>query len=263
MFFYFINKLVIPSRILCFWEKLVSRNILTFIVISLVSALLFISNGVHIGEDIGGQVKSSLQWVMGKVDAPNILSEPKRSDLSINHENWSLRPPGAAILPLIGMLMGFSLGQSIKLGLFLCSVIGGTGWLIIFKKFNIDKSIIFIAAILLGLKTGNTICNYSTANIILFGLVPWFVLCALKISERFHDFKLSFKEHIIIAIFLFLLGFFAWIKLSGIIASGTIGACLFFYLIKNCTSFIRTKFIIIFGLIGISFWSPLIILEKN
>ena len=82
----------------------------------------------------------------GTVDAPNILSEPKRSDLSINQEHWSLRPPGAAILPVFGMLMGLSLGQSIKLGLFLCSVIGGVGWLIVFKRFNIDNRIIFIVS---------------------------------------------------------------------------------------------------------------------
>ena len=55
-----------------------------------------------------------------------------------------------AILPIFGMLMGLSLGHSIKLGLFVCSVIGGAGWLIVFKRFNIDNRIIFMVSIFLG-----------------------------------------------------------------------------------------------------------------
>jgi hypothetical protein len=263
LFFYFIKKLVIPNRVLCFCESLVSRNILAFIVISFVSALPFLNNGVHVGEDIGEQVKSSVQWMDGTVDAPNILSEPKRSDLSINQDNWSLRPPGAAILPLIGMLFGLSLGQSIKLGLFLCAVIGGVGWLIVFKRFNIDNRIIFIVTIFLGLKTGTTICHYSTANIILFALVPWFLLVALLISERLSESKFSLKGCIILILFLFFLGLFAWIKLSGIIVSGTIGACLFFFFLNKYNSTKRIKFIAIFGLLGIFFWIPLMILEET
>ena len=95
--------------------------------------------GVHIGEDIGGQVKSSLQWINGQVAAPNILMEPYRNDLSIDQKNWMLRPPGSTLLPIVGMLLGLSLGQSIKLGLFLCSIIGGLGWLSIFRRFNVAK----------------------------------------------------------------------------------------------------------------------------
>ena len=263
MFFYLVKKVVFPTPFLCFWERLVSRNILALIVISFVSALPFVNNGVHVGEDIGGQVKSSAQWMDGTVDAPNILSEPKSSDLSINQENWSLRPPGAAILPIFGMLMGLSLGHSIKIGLFLCSVIGGAGWLIVFKRFNIDNRIIFIVAILLGFKAGSTICNYATANIILFALVPWFLLGALLISERLSESKFSLKSCVILSLFLFFLGLFAWIKLSGIIASGTIGACLFFFLLNKYNSTKRIKFITIFGLLGIFFGIPLVLLEET
>lgn len=263
MFFYFVKRVVIPKHVLHFCESLVSRNILAFTVISFVSALPFFNEGVQVGEDIGGQVKSSMQWIKGEVSFPNILSEPSREDLSLNQKNWNLRPPGAAILPIFGMLMGLSLGQSVKLGLFLCSVIGGAGWLIVFKRFNIDNRIIFIVAILLGFKAGTTICNYATANIILFALVPWFLLGAIIISERFSDSKFSFKGYLFISLFLFFLGLFAWIKLSGIIVSGTIGACLFFFFMKKYNSTKRIKFIVIFGLLGIFFWSPLVLLEKT
>jgi hypothetical protein len=263
LFFYFVKKVVIPNRVFWFCESLVSRNISAFLIISFVSALPFLNNGAHVGEDISAQVKSSVQWMDGTVVAPNILSEPKRSDLSINQDNWSLRPPGAAILPLIGMLMGLSLGQSIKLGLFLCSVFGGAGWLIVFKRFNIDNRIIFIVAILLGFKAGTTICNYATANIILFALVPWFLLGAIIISERFSESKFSFKGYLFISLFLFFLGLFAWIKLSGIIVSGTIGACLCFFLLNKYNLTKRIKFIAIFSLLGIFFWIPLVLLEET
>ena len=203
-----------------------------------------------------------MQWINGEVNAPNILSEPRREDLSTNQEKWSLRPPGAAILPTFGMLLGLSLGQSIKLGLLFCSVTGGAGWLIVFKKFNVDKHFIFIAAISLGLKTGTSVSEYATANIILFAFVPWFLLLNFLISERFRKYHNPFSGYLIIAVFLFFLGCFAWIKLSGIIVSGTIGACLFFTLVTNYTSSKKIKFILTFGILGFFFWSPLLLLEK-
>ena len=215
-----------------------------------------------VGEDIGGQVKSSMQWANGEVNAPNILSEPKRSDLSINQKNWSLRPPGAAILPATGLLIGLSLGQSIQLGLLSCSVIGGYGWLLLFKKFCINKHIIFIVAIFLGLKTGTSIYSYASANIILYALVPWFLLLTFIISGRLREWKPSFREYLIIGLFLFVLGCFAWIKLSGLIVSGTIGACLFFMLSNRCAKSERMKFFLAFGILGLLFWSPFLVLEK-
>ena len=215
-----------------------------------------------VGEDIGGQVKSSMQWANGEVNAPNILSEPQRSDLSINQKNWSLRPPGAAVLPVAGLLIGLSLGQSIQLGLLSCSVIGGYGWLLLFKKFCINKHITFIVAIFLGLKTGASIYSYDSANIILYALVPWFLLLTFIISGRLRELKHSFREYLIIGIFLFMLGSFAWIKLSGLIVSGTIGACLFFMLSYRCATSERVKFLLAFGILGIFFWSPFLVLEK-
>ena len=172
-----------------------------------------------------------------------------------------LRPPGAAVLPVAGLLIGLSLGQSIQLGLLSCSVIGGYGWLLLFKKFCINKHITFIVAIFLGLKTGASIYSYDSANIILYALVPWFLLLTFIISGRLREWKHSFREYLIIGIFLFMLGCFAWIKLSGLIVSGTIGACLFYAFISVCH--IR-KGEIPFGIwhFGHFFWSPFLVLEK-
>ena len=62
------------------------------------------------GEDIGSQVKSSLQWANGNVPAPNFVKQPNPNDLSSDREVWVLRPPGVSLLPIPGMIMGFSLG---------------------------------------------------------------------------------------------------------------------------------------------------------
>ena len=104
-----------------------------FITASLYSIFL-VREGVAVGEDIGGQVKSSLQWVEGLVTYPNFLLSPAPNDLSQNVINWSLRPPGAALLPVPGMLIGLSLGDSIQFALFICSIAGGIGWLYLFKN---------------------------------------------------------------------------------------------------------------------------------
>ena len=58
-----------------------------------------------------GKLSHPYSGQMERSMPPNILSEPQRSDLSINQKNWSLRPPGAAVLPVAGLLIGLSLGQ--------------------------------------------------------------------------------------------------------------------------------------------------------
>ena len=189
-----INHIVIPVKLLSFWDAISSRNRLVYFVISIVSLIPFIGDGVHIGEDIGGQVKSSLQWINGEVNIPNNIMQPLRKDLAIDHTNWSLRPPGVAVLPAIGMLYGLSLGQSIKIGLFLCSFTGGLGWMLLFERFNISKHIIFVLTIMLGLKCGTSINQFGTANIILFAFAPWFMILSLNISDRFGNSKLSITK---------------------------------------------------------------------
>jgi len=257
-----LNQIVIPVKLLFFWDLITSRNRIAYLVISIVSLIPFIGVGVHIGEDIGGQVKSSLQWINGEVSTPNITLEPKREDLAIDEANWSLRPPGASILPVIGMLFDLSLGQSIKIGLFLCSITGGIGWLLLFERINISKQLIFMLAIMLGLKFTSSVDHFATANIILFALTPWFIILSLRISDKFGNSKLSLTGYLGIALFLFALGSFAWVKLSGLIVAGTIGASIFFMLLKKQDSSKRNKFILLFVFCGLSFWIPFFLLEK-
>lgn len=261
--FYAIRSLQIPARILSFWRVLASKNLVVFFVISFLTGLPFIHQGVSVGEDISGQVKSCLQWIQGTVNAPNILVEPNKSDLSADQSTWSIRPPGAALLPLPGTFLGFSLGSSIQFGLIICSLSGGLGWLQVVKKFNIEKTVVLLVAILLGTKAGTSIAIYATANIILFALVPWFILLAWGIASHFSKTNFSIRSFCVFSLFLFSLGLFAWIKLAGIIVAGTIGACFFFIRMKNFRADKIKRMCLPMVLLAIIFWIPFFGLEKT
>ena len=257
-----IKHIVIPTNLLYFWDAISSKYRIVYLLTCLVSLTPVIGEGVHISEDIGGQVKSSLQWINGEVSAPNLVLQPLSGDLAIDQANWSLRPPGPAILPAVAMLLNLSLGQSIKIVLLLCSITGGLGWVSVFERFNISKNIILMIAILLGLKCGASVDHYATANIILFALTPWFIILSLNISDKFGNSTLSPRQYFRIAIILFILGCFAWIKLSGLIVAGTIGASLFFMLLKKQARSKRVSFTLLFILCGLFFWIPFFLLEK-
>ena len=174
--------------------------------------------------------------------------------LTCRGSSSGLQPTTAATLPAIGMLLGLSLGHSIQISLLLCKILGGFGWLHVFREFKIDKYIILLISIMLGLEAGASISSFGTANIILFAIVPWFVLFVVKFDWLSKRTTNSFRIYLVLAIFLFLLGCFAWIKLSGIIVAGTIGTCLFFNLLNQAKSGDRLKFIVIFFVLGFSFW---------
>jgi hypothetical protein len=258
-----IQKLIPPIRLIWIWDKVSSRFHLFFVLITVLFAIPFIGKGVSVGEDVGGQVKSSLQWFDGTVNAPNFINQPNKTNLSSNRTEWSLRPPGASLLPIPGMLLGLSLGLSIKLALLVCGLMGGMGWLELFSKLKISPTILFIIAILLGSFAGLTTSSYATANIILFSLVPWFIIGALKLNDSLSNTIWSSRGTFLILILIFVLGCFAWIKLSGLIVAGTIGAVLFFLLLKKYSAQSRFSFIAIFAVIGCIFWVPMVALEKT
>ena len=224
------------------------------------SSIFLVREGVVVGEDLSVQVKSSLQWIEGKVSSPNFLLSPAPNDLSQNAINWNLRPPGAALLPIPGMLIGLSLGHSIQLALFICSIAGGLGWLYLFSKSGIHQQVLLIISILFALMVGNYISHFSTTNIILFALVPWFLIWLLILSNSISIHGFSGKRYFKVGFFLLCLGSFCWVKLSGMIAAGTIGAVLLFIILLKIRKRLTTTFV--FGLLGIFFWLPFAGLER-
>ena len=254
------KNIPIPNRCQLIWEKLAPRYLLIFFITASLSSIFLVRKGVVVGEDIGGQVKSSLQWIDGKVSSPNFLLSPAPANLSQNTNIWSLRPPGAALLPVPGMLIGLSIGHSIQLALFTCSITGGLGWLYLFSKSGITQQVLLIISILFGLMAGNYISHFSTTNIILFALVPWFLIWLLRLSNSISIDGFSGKRYLQVGFFLLGLGSFCWVKLSGIIAAGTIAAVLLYIILLKVHK--RAQATLVFGLLGIFFWLPFAGLER-
>ena len=260
--FIFINKLTFTFRLILFLEKISAKFYWTLIITALLSAIPHFVSGISVGEDIGGQVKTSVQWINGSVSSPNIIRQPNPTDLSSDNCRWILRSPGATLLPIPFMLAGVSIGHSLQFGLLICSLIGSFGWLRFFSRLNICKSFLLIGAIMLGLMAGNSISCYATANIILFALVPWFLLWALKIESLVQDTICKSSVVYALVFILLLLGSFVWIKLSGIIVAGTIGACLLFMLFNKLRGKQKFYLITVYALVGLLFWIPFYSLEK-
>ena len=183
LFIYFLRRVIIPQKLTTAWQKVADRYFFSF---ALLSALFFVINlttGASVGEDLGQQVKSSLQWSEGVVQFPNQYLSPNKSDLSKDTTIWSLRPPGAALLPIPGLLAGLSLGHSIQLAIFIALIAGGYGWLFLFKNFISSKEVLFVVSFLLSSMTLVNTSMYSTTNIILYAFVPWFILWAIKLNH--------------------------------------------------------------------------------
>ena len=140
----------------------------------------------------------------------NFVKEPNPNDLSSDREfGFCLRQ--GLLAPLPGLLLGFSLGASIQIGLLFCGIVGGIGWLFFFERMNLCSSTLLVLAIMLGLLAGNATAIFSTGNIILFALVPWFIIWTFKINSSIVGPNFS-PALLLLLVFLFLLGSFAWIS---------------------------------------------------
>lgn len=264
--FWFSRRIKVPEKAFWLWNRLSESPRITFVAIALLSSILYLGKGMSVGEDIGGQVKSSLQWHDGIVDHPNFVAQPSWSNLSEDQTSWCFRPPGASWLPLPGLLIGISLGSSLRIGLFLCMLSGGLGWIKFCKKLKVSQSGLLLLAILIGLSVGPASSSYSTANVILFALVPWFIVWAMSIGllcDSQKDHPSWGKLTINTSAFLFLLGCFAWIKLSGMIVAGTIAALpLVGILLGKRKDQKNLPLVALYLLLGTLFWIPFLTIER-
>ncbi|MBU63714.1 MAG: hypothetical protein CMI26_14570 [Opitutae bacterium] len=265
VWFWFSRRIKVPKEAFWLWNCLSESPKTTFIALALLSSFLYLDKGMSVGEDIGGQVKSSLQWHHGIVEHPNFLAQPKWTNLTEDTTVWSIRPPGASWLPLPGLLVGLSLGSSLKVGLLLCVLSGGFGWIKFCKKLKLPPCGLLFLAIIIGLSVGPASSSYSTANVILFALVPWFILWAVNIGYLFdcQNDHLSWRKFIFHStVFLFTLGCFAWIKLSGMIVAGTIASIpLISILLSKRKPSKNFRLVALYLLVGGLFWVPFLTLE--
>jgi formate/nitrite transporter FocA (FNT family) len=203
-----------------------------FLLLACTTTLLHINQGMRVGEDVTGQVLSSYQYIEGVDTIPNYASFPIHEDLSQNSSGWNTRPPAASWMSLPGLLLGLSLGNSLKLSLFILLSCGGIGWLELTKQFKISSESIFLITLLLGSGVGPATTFFGTMNCALLCLVPWMILWAMHISRKLitnEGWTLSLiSNQIGLSV---CLGLFCLIKLSGMIASISILTIPVFYIL--------------------------------
>ncbi len=187
---------------------------------------------MRVGEDVTGQVLSSYQYIEGINTVPNYASFPIHEDLYQDSSGWNPRPPAASWMALPGLLLGLSLGNSLKLSLFILLICGGIGWLELTKQFKVSSGSIFLITLLLGSGVGPATTFFGTMNCALLCLVPWMILWVMHISRKLisnKEWTLSLiSKQIGLSV---CLGLFCLIKLSGMISSISILTIPVFYIL--------------------------------
>jgi len=202
-----------------------------FLILASTTTFFNLKQGMRVGEDVTGQVFSSLQYCEGRTTFANYCSMPNPLDLSQNQSNWSPRPPGASWIALPGLFLGLSIGDSLRLSLFLFFAGGGVGWLKLSKQFALSSESLQLLALLLGLGVGSATTFFGTMNCALYFLVPWMILWAVSLGRKMYEKDLSFLVLISCLLgFSLCLGFFSVLKLSGMIAALTIVSIPIFYI---------------------------------
>ena len=218
------------------------RPVGVFITINLIVGLTSYFQGVSVGEDISVQVKSGIQYQNGQTHAPNFLSEPAPHDLSNEISLWSLRPPAASWLPLIGLNLGMTIGQSIWISLFLFSLLAGVGWIRLSNSLGIDREGQLIFACFLGLYSGLQCNTFGTMNCVIFAIVPWMILGTKRLHTMNLSQRRSYKFLCFGYLFFYLtLGSFVLLKLSALIVAFTIGSLPILFVFCNRSKSLKEK----------------------
>ena len=218
---------------------------------------------VSVGEDITPQILSSIQWHDGQTTAPNFVKNPSPADFAIDREEWIPRPPGASWIPLPGLLLGLSVGNSIQLALFTLALAGGIGWLRLAQIFGFYHWQTNLLALTLALPIGIISISFSTASVISSAVFPWLIIWARKVSLNWAEKPKSPKSLIWTVFFFFILGGIAWIKLSSILTVGAIVVIPFLFLTFTFKTKRAGQFGTMLGLGLLAFFIPYYLLSKT
>ena len=174
-----------------------------FFVLVILFRITLINTPCSVGEDMAQQVVSSRQWIEGESSAPNMLSLPNSTNLSVNESSWIVRPPGGAWIPLPGLLSGFSLGNSIHISLLILSIAFGTGWLRLARSLSLPLASQQLLAFLLAIVASLGSLSLSTASVITFATFPWFLIWSLHLGNQWNLSNQKFKNHLLTFFFFF------------------------------------------------------------
>ena len=228
-----------------------------FIIVSILSRLFLISSPCQIGEDVVPQVLSTMQWIEGKSASPNSLTSPEPTDLSINRSNWNIRPPGASWIPVPGLFLGLSVGNSILIALYALGLVSGIGWLKLAQGFSLPKSIQQFLAVFIALFITLKSTHFYSATVLTAATFPWLLIWSLFISRKWLELRYKDKICFTSLLFFLVLGGHAFFKLSCLVTVSAIAALPFiFHILKNRRI---NPILLIRGITGIILFWPLIL----
>jgi len=193
-----------------------------------------------VGEDMTQQVLSSKQWLDGISIAPNVLSSPDSTNISANKSDWIVRPPGGAWIPLPWLLLGFSLGNSIHISLFVFSIAFGTGWLKLASSLSLPKHWLQVLAFLLAVTASLGSLSLSTASVFTTATFPWLLTLSLYLSDQWNLPKQKLKIHLLSFLFFLAIGIHAFFKLSSLL---TVSAIALIPFLIHVTKFSKINFV--------------------
>jgi len=211
-----------------------------FFILVILSRLALINVPCTVGEDMAQQVLSSKQWIEGVSIAPNMLSYPDSTNLSANESDWIVRPPGGAWIPLPWLLLGFSLGNSIHISLFILSIAFGAGWLKLAHYLSLPKSSLQLLAFLLAIVASLGSLSLSTASIFTSATFPWLLMWSFNVSDQWNLPEQKLKIHLLSFLFFLTIGIHAFFKLSSLI---TVSAIALIPFLIHVTKFSKINFV--------------------
>ena len=211
-----------------------------FFVLVILFRMALINNPCSVGEDMAQQVLSSKQWIEGVSIAPNMLSSPDSTNLSANESDWIVRPPGGAWIPLPWLLLGFSLGNSIHISLFILSIAFGTGWLKLARTLSLPTPCLQVLAFLLAVAASLGSLSLSTASVITTATFPWLLTWSLYMSDQWNLPEQKLKIHFLSLLFFLAIGIHAFFKLSSLL---TVSAIALIPFLIHITKFSKINFV--------------------
>lgn len=229
--FYFISP-IISSKLdkIALKQKLKSLSFYkAFFILVIFFRVTLLNVPCSVGEDVAKQVLTTRQWVEGESSSPNVLSSPQSKDLSATESNWILRPPGASWIPLPGLLLGFSLGHSIQISLFLLSVAFGAGWLKFAHVLALPRTSLQLLAFVLAVTASLGSLSLSTASAFTTATFPWLLIWSLHLSEQWNLPARNLKIHLLSILFFLTIGIHAFFKLSSLLTVSAIALIPFLF----------------------------------
>ena len=119
--------------------------------------------------------------------------------------------------PLPGLLLGFSLGNSIHLSLYILSLAAGAGWLKLAQVLDLPKTSLQLLAFLLAMTSSLGSLSLSTASVFTSATFPWLLIWSLHLSELWNLPVRNFKIHLLSILFFLTIGIHAFFKLSSLL----------------------------------------------